>query len=73
MVKDIFVNTSGGAFTATLPSSPTAGAIVAFKDYAPSFATYNLTIGRNSSNIQGNANDSRLLSTDRASVVLVYM
>ena len=67
-----FVNTSGGAVTATLPSSPSAGAIVAFKDYAPSFATHNLTIARNSSNIQGNANDSSL-STNRASVVLVYI
>ena len=67
-----FCNTSGGAFTATLPASPSAGAIVAFKDYAPSFATHNLTIGRNSSNIQGSANDSSL-STNRASVVLVYI
>ena len=67
-----FCDTSGGAFTATLPSSPTAGAIVAFKDYAPSFATYNLTIGRNSSNIQGSASDS-VLSTNRSSVVLVYV
>ena len=67
-----FCNTSGGAFTATLPASPSAGAIVAFKDYAPSFATHNLTIGRNSSNIQGNANNS-LLSTNRASVVMVYI
>ena len=67
-----FCNTSGGAFTATLPASPSAGAIVAFKDYAPSFASYNLTIGRNSSNIQGSANDS-VLSTNRASVVLVYI
>jgi len=67
-----FVNTSGGAVTATLPSSPSAGAIVAFKDYAPSFATHNLTIARNSSNIQGNATDSKL-STNRASVVLVYV
>ena len=67
-----FCNTSGGAFTATLPASPSAGAIVAFKDYAPSFASYNLTIGRNSSNIQGNATNS-VLSTNRASVVLVYI
>ena len=67
-----FVNTSGGAVTATLPSSPSAGAIVAFKDYAPSFATHNLTIARNSSNIQGNATDSKL-STNRASVVMVYI
>ena len=67
-----FCNTTGGAFTATLPASPSAGAIVAFKDYAATFATNNLTIGRNSSNIQGNATDS-LLSTNRASVVLVYV
>ena len=67
-----FCNTSGGAFTATLPASPSAGAIVAFKDYAPSFASYALTIGRNSSNIQGNASDSQL-STNRASVVMVYV
>jgi len=67
-----FINTTSGAITATLPASPSAGAIVAFKDYAATFATNNLTIGRNSSNIQGNANDS-LLSTNRASVVLVYV
>ena len=67
-----FCNTTGGAFTATLPSSPTAGDVVAFKDYAATFGTNNLTIGRNSSNIQGAANDS-LLSTNRASVVLVYV
>ena len=67
-----FCDTSSGAFTATLPSSPTAGAIVAFKDYAPSFASYNLTIGRNGSNIQGNSTDAGL-STNRASVVMVYV
>ena len=67
-----FINTTSGAVTATLPASPSAGAIVAFKDYAATFATNNLTIGRNSSNIQGNATDS-LLSTNRASVVLVYV
>ena len=67
-----FINTTSGAITATLPASPSAGAIVAFKDYAATFATNNLTIGRNSSNIQGNASNS-LLSTNRASVVLVYV
>ena len=67
-----FINTTSGAITATLPASPSAGNIVAFKDYAATFATNNLTIGRNSSNIQGSAQDS-LLSTNRASVVLVYV
>ena len=67
-----FINTTSGAITATLPASPSAGAIVAFKDYAATFATNNLTIGRNSSNIQGAATNS-VLSTNRASVVLVYV
>ena len=67
-----FVDTSSLAITATLPSSPSAGDIVAFKDYTATFATNNLTIARNGSNIQGNANDS-LLSTNRASVALIYV
>ena len=41
-----FCNTTGGAFTLTLPASPSAGDIVAFKDYANTFDTANLTIGR---------------------------
>jgi hypothetical protein len=66
-----FVNTTSGAITVTLPASPSAGAIVAIKDYAGTFATNNLTIARNGSNIQGSANDS-LIETNRASVVLVF-
>ena len=67
-----FVNTTSGAVTATLPSSPSAGDFVAFKDYAETFATNNLTIARNGSNIQGSATDSKL-ETNRASVVLIYI
>jgi len=67
-----FVDTSSAAITATLPASPSAGDIVAFKDYAGTFATNNLTIARNGSNIQGNAEDA-LLTTNRASVILVYV
>ena len=67
-----FVNTTSGAITATLPSSPSSGDFVAFKDYAETFASNNLTIGRNGSNIQGNANNS-VLDTNRASVVLIYV
>ena len=67
-----FVNTTSGAITATLPSSPSAGDVVAFKDYAGTFGSNNLTLGRNSSNIQGVANDS-IISTNRASVVCVYV
>jgi hypothetical protein len=70
--KGYFVNTTSGAITATLPASPSAGDFVALKDYAGTFGTNNLTIGRNSSNIQGSANDSEI-TTNRASVVLQYI
>ena len=66
------VDTSSSAITATLPASPNAGDAVAFKDYTATFNSNNLTIGRNGEKIQGNANNS-LISTIRASVVLVYV
>ena len=66
-----FCNTSGGAFTATLPASPSAGAIVAFKDYGNTFDTNNLTIGRNSSKIGGEEIDATN-STEGASITLVF-
>jgi len=66
-----FCNTSGGAFTVNLPSSPSVGDIVAIKDYASSFDTQNLTIGRGGSNMQGSASDS-IRSTENESLTLVY-
>jgi len=67
-----FVNTTSGAITVTLPASPSAGDQVAFKDYAATFATNNLTIDRNGSNIQGSPTNSTN-ETDRASLVLIYV
>src|SRR5210317_1970933 len=68
-----FVDTNTvGAVTATLPGSPSAGDTIAIKDYAGTFGTNALTIGRNGNNIQGVANDSSI-STNRASLVLVYI
>jgi len=66
-----FCNTSGGAFTVNLPSSPSVGDIVAIKDYGSSFGTNNLTIGRGGSNMNGSASDS-VRSTDNESLTLVY-
>jgi len=43
-----FVNTSGGTITVTLPASPSAGDIVAFKDYANTWDSNAVTICRNS-------------------------
>ena len=67
-----FVDTTSSAITVTLPSSPSAGNIVAVKDYALTFATNNLTINRNSSLINGVASDATL-DTNGASLVLVYV
>ena len=67
-----FVNTTSAAITATLPASPSAGDIVAFKDYAGTFGTNNLTIARNGSNIQGQAENANI-TTNKASLVLVYV
>ena len=70
--RGYFINTTSAAHTFTLPASATRGDTIAIKDYAGTFATYNLTIARNGHNIQGVANNS-LISTNRASVVLVYV
>src|SRR6056300_1433467 len=56
--RGYFVNTTSGAITMTLPASASAGDTIAIKDYAATFNTNNLTIGRNGHNIQGVANDS---------------
>jgi hypothetical protein len=67
-----FVNTTSGAITMTLPASPSAGDIVSVKDYAGTFATNNLTIARNGSNLDGSAGDA-VRSTDNESLTLVYV
>jgi hypothetical protein len=67
-----FCNTTSAAFTVTLPSSPSAGDIVGIKDYANTADTNNITIGRNGSNIQGEAVDFKI-SIEGGSVLLVYI
>ena len=69
--EGIFANTTGGAWTLTLPASPTIGDEVSVVDYAGTFDTNNLTIGRNSQNIQGSAADLTV-ATERAGFTLVY-
>ena len=67
-----FVNTTSGAITATLPSSATQGDEVSIIDYAGTFDTNNLTVGRNSHKIQG-ASADLTVSTERAGFTLVYV
>ena len=66
-----FVSTSGGAVTATLPASPSAGDEVRFIDLSATFDTNNLTVGRNSEKIMGDAADLTV-ATERAGFGLVY-
>ena len=66
-----FIDTSSGAVEMTLPSSPSAGDIVAVKDYALTFDTNNLTINRNSQPIGGQANNG-IVETEGIAVTLVY-
>jgi hypothetical protein len=67
-----FADTTSAAFTITLPSSPSAGAVVGIADYANTFATNNLTVDRNGSNIGGVAANGTL-STNGLSVTFVYV
>jgi hypothetical protein len=67
-----FADTTSAAFTITLPASPAAGAVVGIADYANTFATNNLTVDRNGSNIGGFAANADL-STNGVSITFVYV
>ena len=67
-----FVDTNTTAITVTLPTTPSAGDIVAISDYANTFATNAITVGRNGSNIGGVASNA-VLSTNGVSVTFVYV
>ena len=66
------MNTASGAITVTLPSSPSAGDIIAIKDYTDNFGTNNVTIARNGSKINSFCNCAKL-TVDGESATLVYV
>jgi len=66
-----FINTTSGTVTMTLPSSPTIGDEVVFIDYAGTFDTNTMTVGRNSEKING-ATADLTVSVERAANTLVY-
>ena len=70
--QGVFANTTSSAFTVTLPASPSLGDEVTIVDYAGTFDSNALTVGRNSQPIQGVAEDL-VVSTERASFTLVYV
>ena len=67
-----FVNTTSGEIDVTLPASPSAGDVVAVKDYANTFDTNNCILLRNGSNIAGLAIDSTI-SEEGIAITLVYV
>jgi hypothetical protein len=66
-----FINQSS-AITANLPAG-SAGAIVAFSDYARNFATYNLTISPNGSEKIGGVAADTKLDVDGQAATFVYV
>jgi len=67
----ILANTNGGAFTITLPASPSTGDEVSFIDQGYDFNVNALTVGRNGSNIANAASDL-VVNTQGAGFSLVY-
>jgi hypothetical protein len=68
----ILADTSAGIWTLTLPLTPADGAIVYLGDYDSSFATNNLTVARNGSNIASAASDL-VCNVSGAFLALVYV
>jgi len=66
-----FINTTSGAVTMTLPSSPSAGNIVSFKDYARNFGTNKVTVDRNGSNMDGSTNNAEF-TDNGTTATLIY-
>ena len=69
--KGYFLNTTSGAITINLPSSPSVGDIISIKDYLNTFDSNNVTVGRNGSKIAGLCKDATL-STEGQSITLIY-
>lgn len=64
-------DTSGGAFTLTLPASPSTGGQVVIVDGTDSFGANNLTVGRNGSTIEGAAEDL-VCDINGVSITFIY-
>ena len=66
-----FINTTSDVHTLNLPTSPTIGDEVNVIDYAGTFDTNNLTVGRGGEKIAG-ASADLTVATERAGFCLVY-
>ena len=70
--RGYFVDSSSAARTVTLPASPSAGDFVSVSDYNGSAVTNAITIARNGSNINGDA-DNYLITKGNSAVTFVYV
>jgi hypothetical protein len=67
-----FINTTGGAVSVNLPAG-TAGAVVAFKDYAGTFDTNAVTLVQNGSDKIGGSTVNATLDVEGIAVTLVFI
>ena len=70
--EQYIVDTSSSAFTMTFPASPSVGDTVGVIDYAGTFHTNNLTLGRNSVNVLRAAEDG-VINTQNWSTNWMYV
>ena len=69
--QTLWCDTSGGAFTVTLPASPNKGDIIRILDVAKSFDSNTLTVGRNGKRIMGDTADLTV-TTEGAAFDLIF-
>jgi hypothetical protein len=69
--QTLWCDTSGGAFTVTLPASPNKGDVVRILDVAKSFDSNTLTVGRNNKLIMGDTADLTV-TTEGAAFDLIF-
>ena len=67
----LWVDTTSGPITVTLPASPIQGDTIRIFDVAKTFDTNNLTVARNGNLIQGDA-DNLTVATEGAAFDLIF-